>query len=236
MEHPAFHYRGAGHAFSGELRRPIQQVVEAQACVSLPRAGGHARARTENFQIPQLVSFAKGYSHVSGTQANGKHHTQSTVIVEHLNILDVVTADRMVGRLTSEHDPNEPEGHIIAVGSHIDNLKISGCLVKIEWDHDLFLKHKTYEALSKHLAGGKKSGKMGTDKVTLCSLAKNIEVACPGVEVDGHVITVKHFGKIFVGEVENSHGMKRMTMLRLELGSPADGRFSVGEFCTNGHP
>jgi hypothetical protein len=236
FEHPSFHYHAEGHAFSGEFTRPVKHQVEALAGTSLPLTGGHGRAQAENFEIPQLVSLKKAYSHVSGSQDSGKkHHSHSTSVVEGLNILDVVTADRVVARLTSEHDGKE-EGHIIALGSKFENLRVSGCLVEVEFDHELFLKNKTYAALSKQLAALKKSGRMAEESngVILCSLAKSVKVDCPGVDVHGHVITIPHFGKIYVGEVLAEPGYKRLSMLRFQLGSPQEGLLTVAEAASNG--
>jgi hypothetical protein len=239
FEHPAYHYHGEGHAFSGQFTRPITQQIEALACASLPLSGGHGRAHAENFQIDQLVSVKKAYSHVSGTQGADKmHNSHTTVVLEGLNILDVVTADRVVARLTSEHDPKEREGHIIAVGTKFENLRVAGCPVEVEFDHELFLKNKTYAALSKNLAALKKSGRMAEESngVILCSLVKNMKVDCPGVDVQGHVITVEHFGKIFVGEVLAEPGFKRLSMMRLQLGSPHEGLLNTAEASVNGFP
>jgi hypothetical protein len=231
----SFHYRAEGHAFSGEFNRPAKHMIDALAGTCLPLTGGQGRAQADGFQLPQLVSIGKAYSHVSGSKsADGTHTSHSTSVVEGLNILDVVTADRVVARLTSEHAPKESEGHIIALGSKFENLRISGCPVEVEFDHDLFLKHKTFDALSKNLASHKKSGKMPEGGVILCTLVKSLKVNCPGVKVDGHVIRVPHFGKIYVGEVLVEHRFKRLSMLHLQLGSPQEGLLNVTETCING--
>jgi hypothetical protein len=237
FEHPTFHYHGEGHAFSGHFTRPITQQIEALAGASLPLSGGHGRAHAEDFQIEQLVSVKKAYSSVSGSKSvDGKHHSHSTAVIEGLNILDVVTADRVVARLTSEHDAKAREGHIIAVGTKFENLRISGCPVEIEFDHELFLKNKDYASLSKQLAALKKSGRMAEESngVILCSLVKSVKADCPGSSVQGHVITVAHFGKIYIGEVLAESGFKRLSMLRLELGSPYEGLFNAAEVSLNG--
>jgi hypothetical protein len=231
----SFHYRAEGHAFSGEFNRPSKHSIDALACTCLPLTGGQARANAQGFEIPQLVAIANAYSHVSGSKSgDGVHTSHSTAVVEKLNVLDVVTADRVVARLTSEQGPKDKEGHIIALGSKFENLRISGCPVEVEFDHELFLKHKTFDALSKNLAGTKKSGKMPEGGVILCTLVKSLKVNCPGVEVDGHVITVPHFGKIYVGELLVEHRFKRLSMLHLQLGSPQEGLLNVTEACING--
>lgn len=240
FEHPSFHYHGEGHAFSGHFVRPITHQIEALAGASLPLSGGHGRAQLENYEIPQLVSVKKAYSHVSGgkSQTDGNHHSHSSSVVEGLNILDMVTADRVVARLTSEHDgnPKYREGHILTVGSKFENLRISGCPVEVEIDHELFADCKSYADLSKKVAALKKSGRMAQEAngVILCSLVKKVKVDCPAVTVDKHVITVPHFGSIFLGEILSEQGFKRLTMIRLQLGSPHEGTLTATEVSLNG--
>jgi hypothetical protein len=233
----SFHYRAEGHALSGEFSRPATNSIDAIACTCLPLTGGQARTSTGTFEIHKLVSIRSAYSHVSGSKSSdGIHNSHSTAVVEKLNVLDVVTADRVVARLTSEHGPKDKEGHIIAMGSQFENFRISGCPVEVEFDHELFLKHKTFDALSKNLAGVKKTGRMAEESngVILCSLVKTLKVDCPGVEVKGHVITVPHFGKVYVGEVLVEHRFKRLSMLHLQMGSPQEALLNVTEACING--
>jgi len=115
-------------------------------------------------------------------------------------------------------------------------LCVSGCPVEIEFDYTFLLKHKTFDDLSKNLAALKKSGRMAEEShgVILCSLVKSLKVECPGVEVQGHVITVPHFGKIYIGELLVEPGFKRLSMMHLELGSPQAGLLTAADSGING--
>lgn len=235
----SFHYHAHAYALSGEFSRPIQQVIDVQGGVSLPHAGGHGHASVENFSINQLLTFRRGYAHVSGSQDENKHHaSQTTAVLEMLNILDVVTADRVVAHISSDHDPAKREGHIIMLGSRFENLRINGCEAKVDIDNELFAKNKTYAELSKSVASLKKSERIAQESngVIVCSLAKSIDIKCPGVEVDGHVVTVPQFGKIYFAEVTASPGAKSVCMMRLELGSPTSGQVLASGGQVNGYP
>lgn len=239
FEFPSFRYHAESFAFSGEFVRPIKHLIEVQAGITLPFLGGHGQNSAENFAVEKLVSFRRGYSHVSGSAApNGHHTTESTAVIEGLNVLDMVTADRVVARLSSDHDPDKREGQIIAVGSGFENLRIAGCDVEVELDHSLLLKCKNFAELSKSVASLKKSGKMAEqyNGVAICSLASSINLECPGVTVDGHVITVPQFGKIFVAEVVSWEGTRSISMLRFQLGSPHEGQLLAAGGKTNGTP
>ena len=56
----------------------------------------------------------------------------------------------------------------------------------------------------------------------------------PGATIDHHVVTVPNFGRIFFGEILISDYSRRLTMLRLELGSPVGGFLAFDEVETNG--
>src|SRR5260370_12670376 len=109
-----FHFHGEAHAFSATFLRPIPFPIEAQASVSLPSIGGHARSRVENFVGDHLVRFKAAHSHVSGSWMDNKvATTHATATIEGLNILDFVTPDRIVARLTSDHLVLNPYRHFI---------------------------------------------------------------------------------------------------------------------------
>jgi len=56
----------------------------------------------------------------------------------------------------------------------------------------------------------------------------------PGAQIDHHVVTVPNFGQIFFGEILITAHARRLTMLRLELGSPDGGDAAFAEVDTNG--
>lgn len=56
----------------------------------------------------------------------------------------------------------------------------------------------------------------------------------PGATIDGHVVTVPNLGKIFFGEVAVAKMSRRLTMMRLELGSTVGGDAAFGDVQDNG--
>ena len=129
----------------------------------LSSTGGHGHARVDNFEVPRLVRFTSAKSHVSGSYQDDETATShATISIEGLNVLDVITADRITARLTNEHKLGEEEGHILAVGSVFENLRIGGYKFEIKLRHELLMKHKTHKELAKSFAKGSKSGKIGT--------------------------------------------------------------------------
>lgn len=248
-----FHYHACAHAFSGHFTRPFEHQIDVQAASALPIIGGHGQARVENFQFREFLSFKRGYTHVSGARqreedGSESHNTLVTSVIEGLNLLDVVTADRIVARLYSKHRLGEAEGLVSMVGSRFENLRIADCDVKIELDLDLFEEIPTYGSA---LNDFDKKGdfykiasdpfktkdpikKPGPNGAFLCSCVKEMETSCPGVERVGHSFSVGGFGKIFLGEVVIRHAERTLTMVRFEIGSAVSASGTSVQAFSNG--
>lgn len=236
-----FHFHALAHALAGEFRHPLWSIIPARASAALSTIGGHAIAEERAFHFQDFVCFKSAHTFVSGKRRRDETFvTHASTVVKGLNILGMVTADRIVSRLTSVHSPKDPEGHIIAEDSRFEGLKINGQDVRVTLRHDLLVKCETFADLAKGIAGDGKSGKIvGLDegrKVALCSLVEKIETKLGGVDAKQHVIEVKNFGKVFLAEIFASPGTRTLTMLRLELGSPHVADLTVGQTTTNGQP
>jgi hypothetical protein len=234
-----FHFHAEGHALSGEFRHPGRSLIEAQASVSLPTIGGHARAHVDHYFHSDFISFRTAHTQVSGRWVDeGTVLTTATTIIEDLNILQVVTVDRVVSRLTSTHKKGKREGHIVAVGSEFQNLRVLGYELKVTLRHKLLSDSETFEQLRNKVASDKDSGKIAVidDGVAVCSLVERIDTDMPGVDPRRHIFTVPDFGKISLAEVFAEHGRRVLTMMRLELGSPHVADLTVAEASTNGKP
>jgi hypothetical protein len=245
-----FHYHACAHAFSGSFTRPFSETIDVQAPSALPIIGGHGSSRVEKFQFREFVSFRKAYTHVSGGHQadDDSHNTLVTSTVEGLNLLDVVTADRIVARLYSKHLPKEPEGFITMVGSKFENLRIAGCPVEIKLNTELFERLPTFAAAKKEFDNNGEFRKIAEDPfqtgqklktvepngAILCSCVKEMETTCPGVKRVGHCFSVPGFGKIFLGEVVIRHGERTLTMVRLQIGSAVSGSGTAGGAKING--
>ncbi len=236
----SFAYHANAYALNASFQRPTACDIEAQAATCLPIFGGHAQSSVRDFSVPRLARFQSAHSHVSGSLQD--EHTATTHAITTLvglNIMDVITADRIVARLTSEHNLDEAEGHILAIGSTFENLRIAGFTFNIVLRHDLLLESKTHADLAKKVSSLKKSGGIADTKggVALCSLVEKIETDFPGLsEADKkkHIITVPHLGTISFAEILSIEGMKTLTMLRFDLGSPDGGGGTAASATTNG--
>jgi hypothetical protein len=129
-ETPSHDYHAAAHVLSGALQRPIEQKIEQHAPVTLKdRRGGHLTRFAEEVSIEGLITFAKGHTRVSGARS-AKHNgwvTLSTSVLEGLNVFEIITADRVVSQVSTDHAYKD--GHIPRVtflGTQFTNLQVSG--------------------------------------------------------------------------------------------------------------
>lgn len=234
-----FHFHAEGHALSGEFRHPGRHIIAAQASTSLPTIGGRAHAHADHFHCEDFVSFRTAHTEVSGRRIDENTlTTHATTIVEDLNILDVVTADRIVLRLTSTHNRENPEGHITAGGTEFQNLRVAGHEVKVILRHKLLANCPYFADIGKQVAKDKESGRIAKQnaRVVICSLVEKIETDLPGVDPRQHVFAVPNFGKIALAEIFAEPGTRTVTMLRLELGSPHIADLTAAEARIDGQP
>src|ERR1700753_2690021 len=97
-----FYFQSDAHPLGGFVKHPAQKTITSQAHSSLPGVGGHVSSSTGAFNHDSIISCRAAYSRVSGReqQIDGPWSVVSTSVVEGLNILEVVTAERIVAQTT----------------------------------------------------------------------------------------------------------------------------------------
>lgn len=127
---PSHDYHAEAHVFTGELKHPIKQKIEPQAPVELSdRRGGHLTRYAEDVSIEGLISFTKGRTRVSGSRSlkNNGWITLSTSILEGLNVFEVITADRIVSQVSTDHAYlNGHVPHVTFLGTQFTNFQVGG--------------------------------------------------------------------------------------------------------------
>ncbi len=236
----SFAFHADAYALNASFYRPVACQIEALAATCLPIYGGHAQSFAKDFCVPRLAKFSSAHSHVSGSmQDESIATTQAITTITGLNIMDVITADRIVARLTSEHRLGDAEGHILALGSTFENLRIAGFTFNIILRHELLLESRTHADLAGKVESLRQNGKIAKTEggVTICSLVEKIETNFPGLsdaDKKKHIIRIPHLGTISFAELLSVEGMKTLVMLRFDLGSPDGGGGSAAVATTNG--
>ena len=218
-------YNADAFAFSANLQAPIQKVIEEQAYVELPATGGYSYLPAAPYQLDGIVSHGGGYAQVAGhANSNGGATTLATAVVVDLNILDVLTCDRVVAQITTEHAPNNLVPSVSFLGTRFENLRIAGQQIEIEPYHDIlgakpdndesylndggvlsriaqqYSKIRSMVGLPKWASDQFNWDPAVTDRQQVkCSLVKSVSGA-PGKSF-GHVIDLPFFGRIFLAEL-----------------------------------
>jgi hypothetical protein len=136
---PQHEYHAEAHALSGHLELPVDHEIRKQAAVALNDwRGGHVFQGVDNYNLEGVISFKSSYTHVSGNPSNKEGHewvTLATSVVEGLNVLDVITVDRITAQVSTEHP--RKGGYVPRVtflGTRFENLQVGGHEVKVVLD------------------------------------------------------------------------------------------------------
>jgi hypothetical protein len=142
-------YDAKAFALEGHLQLPLRAEIEKQAYLDLPENGGYLSQHTGQYRLGGIFSFRASYTQVAGNLDTFKpehaYVSLATAVLEDFNILDVVTADRVVAQVSTRH-PLIPSGppydrHIPDVtflGTRFENLRIAGHEVKFDLNLDFF--------------------------------------------------------------------------------------------------
>jgi hypothetical protein len=228
------HYNAEATALSGHLRLPLDQLIKPQSHAILSPEGGYLSQRVGEYRIESVLAFRSAYTQVAGNRSTKPAQGWSTLVttaIEGLNVLDIVTADRIVGQTILEHPL---EGYIPAIsflGTRFENLRIAGHPVDVDLDlgfvgtkpandaiytRDASLVARVMSQLNRigerhdlppdlRERYNRLSSALGTPQEEIeCSLVNRVTGAYPGLSF-GHVITVPDFGTITLGKVNLKH-------------------------------
>jgi hypothetical protein len=271
-----FLYHAHGYALGGRIEQPVQRELDSHAATTLSIVGGYATSKSGPYYLDKLISYESAHTIISGIRnEEGTHSTSVDTVIQGLNILDIITADKVVGRLSAKHEDGQP-AKIIPLGSGFENLRIAGVPVDVEMANDLFSHHSTHEDLHAHFQGkcgandpcaafkplnsgryewghppGKMPEKLRKQMIVPadtgwkesgghlhCSIVRQVKetnLSGPKVTIPyGNAICIPQVGRLYLGELSSDGDTKRLTMLRLELGSPVVGTVAAAGPQTNG--
>jgi hypothetical protein len=102
---------------------------------------------SKNYRLESIISYSAAHTQVSGHRSK-KHPdrfvTLATSVVENLNVLNVVTADRVVAQISTTHIPGQYSPEVTFLGTHFEGLRIA--------------RHKAEPALNLAFAGERPVG------------------------------------------------------------------------------
>jgi hypothetical protein len=143
-----FRYHALAKGLKVQFHSPKKVDLPAVAAIELKPEGGLHTAREDTFRFDSMVSARSVQAVVSGAaDEDGESIDElASVVVEDLNVLGVVTADRIVARIAAVHRKEGPPS-ITPLGSHFENLKIAGKKIEVDLAVDTFTRLDTAEKL-----------------------------------------------------------------------------------------
>jgi hypothetical protein len=227
-------YHASATVIAGHLKLPLVREIRPQALSILPQEGGYFSERAENFTVEEVISFRSAYTQVAGNKSTKDYQgwtTLTTTTIEGLNVLEVITADRIVGQIITEHPKVGYVPSINFLGTRFDNLRIAGHEVKLDIDYNIlgagpegdgeYTKDPGVLArvgdqyrgvlesngLPEELREryNRLSSTLGSAEAVECSLVNRASGSFPGFPF-GQVIYVPDFGKITLAKLRVSHG------------------------------
>lgn len=246
-DEPGTHrYHAEATALEGQIDLPFSQPIERQAFAKITgERSAYLSQHSDPFRVEGIVSYGAAHTQVSGHEED-KHGnpfiTLSTSVVEDLNILNVVTADRVVAQISTEHPRDGSIPTVTFLGSQFVNLRIAGHPVEVVLDWDILrdypggtspiTQHKGFlDCIGERLGlirdhkdapqefkdrYASNWCKTEAGEATDFSLFKGFK-GDPYPGCFGHAIDIPHFGKVLLAVVRIEHSKQRDDVYRETL-------------------
>jgi len=137
------YYHANASAYGGYYTSPVAQNIAPQASLSLASSGGYGSASAPGFTISHLgskiFSFDSASTEVSGeiSAVTGGWLTTVTTTLLGLDVVGVVTADKLVAQIQTDHPQNGDYPTVSFAGSCIENLTVEGYPVEVTLGMDI---------------------------------------------------------------------------------------------------
>lgn len=227
-----FHAEAA--TLDGELKLPFAQRTCSHTASKLNENGGYITQHADRFHLGGVINFRSSYTHVGGNLDTKPHHgwnTIATAVIEGLNVMEVVTADRVVAQISTDHPLDGYVPRVTFLGTRIENLRIAGSEpLKIHYNHTIIGDKPADDAgytsdsgfiqrvksQYEHIRGHEnlpddvaerynQIPSASADRGSVeCSLVNQVEGSFPGRSF-GHILYVPDFGKIHLAVLKLEH-------------------------------
>jgi hypothetical protein len=250
-----FIFRGNAVGVAGHMHHPEDLIIWVQGASALPVIGGYSQSTAERAKFGNVLSVEQVRTQATGdfSEKENAYKTLTNSSVKGLDVTRRLTADSLEATFTSTHPSDGAEPSIVHYGTSITNLRLDGYPIDVKLD-DVFNRYSTRESLAKAYSGDdaffkryghrfQKSEKPASGKrqipecggYIVTSIVLEIKTNHPKAEVKDNVITLNGFGRIFLGELLITSVSRRLTLVRLHLGSPDKGHIACAEVESNGN-
>ena len=241
-----FHYHASTVAVTGHFTLPFQEDIPTQACLSLKESGGFLHTHVTNFNFRDIVTFRRAVAFTAGSFSPKDQAFDATasVLIEGLNILNIVTADRIIARVASSHPKSGEEPGITPIGCSFEGLRIAGHRVEIDLALDTFAKFRTMSSFREACGSDRETARLVTapDHAKAmcmaelpCTLVRSIHGLGSELElISPNRIRIRDFGILTFGAILVAERKRTVSMLQFELGSTPEGAGQIGGAEGNG--
>ncbi len=242
----------------------LNHVIPTLGAAVLPVTGGVSHSDVPGYDYPvekprklSLLSVRHVLSTAHGLETPEGYHTVVHSKIEGLDVLEKLHIGLVELNLSSTKKGHKPPV-IRTTGNHIEGLRLGRVEATVILDEETLCSCGTKKQLADFYARQDEdfrkryAWRFGTPSGApairehrgyyRCTLVREIKLSGPKREVDkiprprGNQIVWPGFGRIFLGEVLVGDYSRRMTMVRLAMGSSAGGSGSIGDAGTNGFP
>jgi len=240
----------------------LNHIIPTLGASVLPETGGVSTHKVENYRFdvsePRqrcLLSLKRAETTVEGRDPDGRFETELTVEVEQLEVVEKLHIDFLRLHLLAVRNNISEDATVSTTGNRIDGMRLGNVQVKVEFDDEPlnftgadyqladFYRKQSDDYRKAHCwrfntASESKTLSRVGDHYRF-SLVRNIELI--GSEADLQPITVngnrihwKGFGRIILGDVHVKGQERKVSIVRLDMGSDAGGSGSAGTGGSNG--
>jgi hypothetical protein len=213
------------NALGGYLEEPFERLIPTVAPASVPVVGGFTTARSDEFHLDHIVGVAAAHTLVSGKLhgVDGASSVLLKTVVERLNVLDIVTAERIVAQLSVTTFPNDEPPRISFAGTSFHGLRIAGFACRAVLNSGL----KAWGSAAP--SDGREIFRLDSFSVVdRIELVDRDDGEFPGVFCEGNTVDIPGFGRFSFGGGQVSQDLLQFAAVRAELGCPVTGGVAAG--------
>lgn len=249
-----FVFHGHACAYSGRLYRPEDLIIPSPASAALSVTGGLSEASSKRQRFTPYLSVGRAQVRADGRFDDRKKAiamTHGRVAEDALTATTICAAEiedialdsrrfqvkQIRGGLTSTSPRRGAQPPIrLARQTAIRGVTIDGYKLTVTIDTKGFEEAGTFDALLKR---ARKHAPVfeqhdGIIYTTIVSRLAWSGRAHPTATIDGHMLYVPGFGRVYFGEMFVEPSVRRLTLMRAHLGSPTGIRVGFGDIGTNG--
>jgi hypothetical protein len=238
----------AGHAIGASARfdrlydqTNLNHVIPTLGSSVIPGSGGRSTDHRDPYRYavkdPRaccLLEVQRVDTFAEGRDANGVIETEVGAEVVGLGLVDKLRCDLVrMHMLVTRTNGGEPV--VTTNGNRIDGLRLGGVEAVVSLEDAPLVNSGDAAQFQSHCAAKRRQLSRFGDYMQ-STIVSDIQLigSDPNIKVEGNVIVWKGFGRIVLGEIHVKGHERRLTMVRLEMGSDAGGSGSAGDGQSNG--